>query len=828
MQGLMDARPIETEMPAGATRPTAGRPRYPHAALAGPLALGAARRTGGGRSFAKWCKPPRFLGRPLVLALAVGLSAAALTALCLGELSRQQREAFRSVQHTLEVLGKAATLDADLATVASEGRGFVADRTADSVARFDAAVSRVADDLASLRALTVDNPAQQAALAALGPLITARVGVLRNVIERLRAGDEEGGARVMRTQRGRGLMDQISAIAGNVKAEEKRLLVLRTEAARRAGQLALGGLIACGTLLAASATVVTVLLTGRKREREYLSHLRQLNAGLEERVRARTAELATSEARLHAYVHHLADGLLAIRVEPDGRFVYEEVNAAARAMLGIGEDAIGRDIREVWPDSEAEAIAARLRQCVSDRAPLHYGVTRETAEGRRELRVVLTPSEVAPEERVALLLASVRDVTHEVALEAQLRQRQRLEAVGQLTAGIAHDFNNLLQAILGSLQTLREQPSLGKLARECVALAEQAGWRGATLTHRLLAFSRQQALEPVLIWPGEVVEQMADLLQRTLGGRVRVQFTADEATWPVRADAAQLDACLFNLALNARDAMPSGGVLRLRVGNAGPHERLPADLPPGEYVSFVVKDEGAGMSPEALARAFEPFFTTKPVGKGTGLGLSMVQRFARQSGGDVRIESALGQGTTVSLWLPRVSQPEAAAPARADAEEAVEAGPARVLVVDDEPTVRETIAMFLTSAGLEPIPVASGAHALALLRAGEGCDLLVTDQSMPDMTGCELIDEVVQLRPTLPAILVTGYDKVSGLDQVEGRVTVLRKPFDRTALVRQAQALLGSAVLAAAVNAGTPALGLDHQVSNVVPFRAGPANSALA
>jgi CHASE3 domain sensor protein len=382
-----------------------------------------------------------------------------------------------------------ATLQADLATAASEGRGFVADRTTDSITRFDAAVSRVADDVASLRPLTADNPMQQATLSDLEPLIARRVAVLRSVIERLRAGDEEGAARTMRTQYGRALMDQVAVRTGNLKAEERRLLVQRTKAARRASQLALGGLIACGILRAASAIFVTVLLTARRREREYLSHLRRLNVSLEERVRARTAELAASEARQQTYVHHLADGLVAIRVERDGRFIYEEANAAARAMLHSGENPVGREVYEVWPKAEADIFVARLRQCASERIPLHYSTTLETAEGRRELRVVLAPVLAPPEAadaegRVTLLLASVRDVMHEAALEAQLRQRQRLEAVGQLTAGIAHDFNNLLQAILGSLQTLREQPSLGKLARECVALAEQAGWRGATLTHR--------------------------------------------------------------------------------------------------------------------------------------------------------------------------------------------------------------------------------------------------------------------------------------------------------------------------------------------------------
>ncbi|HJS86773.1 MAG TPA: ATP-binding protein, partial [Acetobacteraceae bacterium] len=443
--------------------------------------------------------------------------------------------------------------------------------------------------------------------------------------------------------------------------------------------------------------------------------------------------------------------------------------------------------------------------------------------------VLVSPGEPTAKERATLLLASVRDVTHETALEAQLRQKQRLEAVGQLTAGVAHDFNNLLQAIIGGLQVLQEQPGLGEQAQQCLAVAERAAWRGASLTHRLLAFSRQQALEPVLIRPAEMIAQLAELLQRTLGGRVRVQFTVEEATWPVRADAAQLDACLFNLALNARDAMAFGGLLRLHVGNAGPHEALPADLPPGEYVRFVVADDGAGMSPETLARVFEPFFTTKPIGKGTGLGLPMVQGFARQSGGDVRIESAPGQGTTVSLWLPRAMEAdEAAMPARSGAQEQVEPRPARVLVVDDEPTVRDAMVLFLTSAGLKPVPVASAGQALDLLRAGEACDLLVADQSMPDMTGCELIEKVVRLRPSLPTMLVTGYDKVSGLDQIEGRVTLLHKPFERITFLRQVQALLGATALVVAVGAGTQAPGIDREASNVVPFRAGAPSGALA
>lgn len=363
-----------------------------------------------------------------------------------------------------------------------------------------------------------------------------------------------------------------------------------------------------------------------------------------------------------------------------------------------------------------------------------------------------------------------------------------MAALGEITAGVAHDINNLMQAIQGTLEVLRAQPDLDAEGRGCVAVLDSSAQLGATLARRLLACPREPVPEPALLQPGEVLAKLAGLLARALGSRVHVEAGADDAAWPVRADPAQLDLALLNLALNARDAMPGGGVVRLHVSNADSGAAPLAGLPAGEYVRFTVEDEGTGMSPETLARALEPFFTTKAVGRGTGLGLSMVRSFARQSGGDVRIESAFGQGTRVSVWLPR-----AAAPLPAIAQDQGGDGRECVLIVDDEAAIRWTLSRFLARAGFSPVAAESAEAALERLRAGEACDLLVTDESLPGMTGRELIAEATRLRPDLPSLLITGYAEVNGREQLRAGVAVLRKPFARAAFVHQVQASLGAA-----------------------------------
>jgi CheY-like chemotaxis protein len=374
-----------------------------------------------------------------------------------------------------------------------------------------------------------------------------------------------------------------------------------------------------------------------------------------------------------------------------------------------------------------------------------------------------------------------------------------MEALGQLTGGVAHDFNNLLQAVRSSLHMLEAGGELrGAESRRALEVASQAVDRGATLTQHLLAFARRQRLAPAPVDLGAQVLGMATLLERTLGGAIRIRIDRDADVPPALVDPHQFDIALLNLAINARDAMPDGGTLTiavtsLRVGMAC-EETSPA-LEPGSYVAVTVRDSGAGMSPDVLARACEPFFTTKPVGQGSGLGLSMVHGLTAQSGGGIRLESHPGLGTAVTLYLPH-------APVESPAESkvAVPGGPAastgteplpvpsaalRILLVEDDALVRMANAAVLDEAGLMVSEAASGEEALALLETDEGIGVLVTDFAMPGMTGADLTRLVRRHRPGLPVLIVTGYAEKAVLQDLgrEPGIRILSKPIPPSALI---------------------------------------------
>lgn len=509
---------------------------------------------------------------------------------------------------------------------------------------------------------------------------------------------------------------------------------------------------------------------------------------LAQTIRQREQQFADANARLAAVFRNSADAMIVARIAGDGRYVYEAVNTVWESLTGVGHaTAIGLTPADCLPPAVARLVLAGWDRCARERCPVAYEFQTDR-RGREDWEAVAAPV-IEPDGRIERLMAVVRNVTGRKHLEASVRQLQRMEAVGQLTAGVAHDFNNLLQAIMGALDLLAENATLDSEALECVAMADAAAERGATLVHRLLAFSRKQALDPVLLRAEDVFADLATLLASTLGARIRLETAIAPGTWSVHADAGQLENCLFNLAINARDAMPVGGRLRLGADNVSGAAALAAGLPAGDYVRFTVSDTGGGMTPETLARAQEPFFTTKPIGKGTGLGLSMVSGFARQSGGDVRIDSAVGQGTTVSLWLPRAIAAEAPPPATAAADSAIRRRPL-VMVVDDDPSVRRMLTLLLDRAGMDALAYDGAEAALLALQAGAACDLMITDQSMPGLPGSDLILRVARLRPGLPAMLITGQDMVSGLDALIGRVAILRKPFRQDVFLEQARSLL--------------------------------------
>ncbi|HEY8610547.1 MAG TPA: ATP-binding protein [Roseomonas sp.] len=391
-------------------------------------------------------------------------------------------------------------------------------------------------------------------------------------------------------------------------------------------------------------------------------------------------------------------------------------------------------------------------------------------------------------------------VQERMKAEEALRQAQKMEAVGQLTGGLAHDFNNLLAGITGSLEMLRTrvaQGRTGELERYIVA-AQGASKRAATLTHRLLAFSRRQALDPKPTDINRLVAGMEDLIRRTMGPAVVVEVVAAGGLWATLVDTNQLENALLNLCINARDAMPNGGKLTIETGNRWLDERSAQDrdLAPGQYASLCVSDTGTGMPPEVIERAFDPFFTTKPVGQGTGLGLSMIYGFVRQSGGQVRIYSELGQGTTMCLYLPRhFGEAEAAEATEVTKRiEAPRAGQGEtVLVVDDEPTVRMLITEVLEDLGYTAIEATAGPAGLRVLQSNAHIDLLVTDVGLPGgMSGRQLAEAGRAVRPGLKVLFITGYaeNAVINHGHLEPGMHMLMKPFAMDTLASRIKSLI--------------------------------------
>jgi len=399
--------------------------------------------------------------------------------------------------------------------------------------------------------------------------------------------------------------------------------------------------------------------------------------------------------------------------------------------------------------------------------------------------------------------AALQDEAAErAAAEAKLRQVQKMEAVGQLTGGIAHDFNNMLAVIVGGLDLARRK--LHGPRREVefhLDNAMEGATRAAGLTRRLLAFARAEPFLPEAVAPAELVENMLELVDRAIGERISVQTRFADHLWHVWADPTQFENAVLNLAVNARDAMEGSGDLHLQVDNVTLKEAEIADLPGGDYVRIRVRDSGSGIAPEHIDRVFEPFFTTKAVGKGTGLGLSQIFGFARQCGGDVAIASSLGQGTTVSIYLPRSAAAaeqaaERVAPSVHYAEPVKGRHGAAILVVEDDPRVSRSTVGALEELGFRPYPAASGAEALDILARESDIELVVTDVMMPEMTGTELAAEIGRRRPQMPVLFVTGYVGEAGEAQELAGHALLRKPFTVNAL---------AGAVAAALNGSRPA-----------------------
>ncbi|MES2188395.1 MAG: ATP-binding protein [Pseudomonadota bacterium] len=451
-------------------------------------------------------------------------------------------------------------------------------------------------------------------------------------------------------------------------------------------------------------------------------------------------------------------------------FIYQPIVGAKGRIDGVFVD--GYDVTEKMQAQET------LRQ-------LNSGLEARVAERTRDLAAAMGRLQAESAERAAA--------------EEALRQAQKMEAVGQLTGGIAHDFNNLLQGITGSLDVLKLRLKLGRTenVERLLDGAMASAQRAAGLTHRLLAFSRRQPLDPKPVDANRLVGGMEDLLRRTMGERVHMQLALADGLWTTLCDGNQLENALLNLCINARDAMPDEGMLTIATSNeslAPGDARLAGDTASGDYVCIAIGDTGVGMPPDVLGKVFEPFYTTKPLGRGTGLGLSMIYGFARQSRGQIRLDSAVGEGTTACIYLPR--HDGAAAPAdrlpqlgeehRSDTRETL-------LVVEDEPVVRGLVVDLLRGLGYRVLEAGDGAAALLILESDVGIDLLVTDIGLPVVNGRQVFDAARIARPDLRALFMTGYAEGAAMEGelLRQGVELITKPFPLERLASQVARMLG-------------------------------------
>jgi signal transduction histidine kinase/CheY-like chemotaxis protein len=392
--------------------------------------------------------------------------------------------------------------------------------------------------------------------------------------------------------------------------------------------------------------------------------------------------------------------------------------------------------------------------------------------------------------------AFVRDLTHKIAAEDQLRQAQKMEAIGQLTGGIAHDFNNVLTVITGTIEILAEEVSAKPTLAAIVKLISEAADRGAELTAHLLAFARKQPLRPREVDVNRLVVDAAKLMRPTLGEHIEIRSTLMEQVWTASVDPGQLSSALLNLAINARDAMPDGGKLVLETKNVTFDEEYAAangDVQPGNYVMVAVSDTGAGIPAAIIDRVFEPFFTSKEVGKGSGLGLSMVYGFVKQSGGHIKVYSEEGHGTTFRLYLPRTDAPavQPAEPLPAE----IEGGNETILVVEDDELVRAYVSTQLRGLGYTTLTAANGAEALAIADRGAAFDLLFTDVIMPGpLNGRQLAAEMLQRRSQLKVLFTSGYTENAIIHhgRLDSGVLLLAKPYRKLDLARMLRVALNS------------------------------------
>lgn len=543
-------------------------------------------------------------------------------------------------------------------------------------------------------------------------------------------------------------------------------------------------------LVLSDGTAAQLAITRDVTERNKLRRAQQqLTAELEEKMQGRTRELEAalrrlqeSERSFQLLVESVTDYALYM-LDPTGRVV--SWNPGAKRIKGYeAAEIIGKNFECFYSEQDrAAGVPAAGLQTAAKEGRLETEGWRMRKDGTRFWANVIIDA-ITSDGHLVGYAKITRDITERRAAEARLRQAQKMEAVGQFTGGAAHDFNNLLMAILGSLEILRKRLPNDPRLLALLDNAMQGAKRGSSLTQRMLAFARRQELKHEAVDLAQLVSNMLELLERSLGPTINIETRFPPEAVRVRTDANQLETALLNLAINSRDAMPNGGTITISVVKqtiAGGH---PTSLPPGPYACLLVADTGQGMDEATLARATEPFFTTKGIGKGTGLGLSMVDGLTAQSGGKLIVQSIAGRGTTMELWFPITTMVDGATersptetPDRPQAER-----PLSILAVDDDSLVLSNVAVMLEDLGHKVIAVGSGARAVEEIESMPHIDVVITDQAMPVMTGLQLIEILRARRPNLPVILATGYAELP--PKLSASIGRLSKPFTQRALAK--------------------------------------------
>ncbi len=718
--------------------------------------------------------------RANVLVLVVPLIFLGLIGALSWERLNASRDARKWSQHSYTVLATMKDLAIALRDAERGQRGYVLTGKDEYLSPYREGRDRIAVLQGELQKLTADNDTQQGRLRALAPVVQHKLEELAQTVQARRDGGFEAALRIVDTDDGRNHMREAEAVLAAMLADEQRLLDERV-AENDARAAWVRWLVVAGSVLAVLTLLWAARLLNEAWSRSYRTEAEQRDLAL----------------RLRTTLDSLSQGVAVFG--PDRRLAswnecFQVLLDLPKAMTRSGTPYGALAEHTAEPGQPALETEDQIRHgSRNPRGAVTY--ERERADGHH-LEIRRTPM---PDGGFVL---TISDMTKRAQAEGVLREAQKMQAIGQLTGGIAHDFNNLLQVILGNLEFVRAKLDGDAKLQTRIERASWAAQRGATLTGQLLAFARKQPLTPAAIDLAATMPDLVPLLRRTLGEHIEVRYVETAGLWPAMADPAQLESAVLNLALNARDAMPGGGRLTIELGNKVLDEeyaRHHAEVVPGDYAMVAVSDTGHGMTPAVVARVFEPFFTTKPDGKGTGLGLAMVFGFVKQSGGHVKIYSEPGEGTTVKIYLPRAIGTATALTPRTGSPVELPRGSATVLVVEDEPAVREIACAILADLGYRVLEAADGEEALRVFGANAASvELLLTDVVLPGkVRGREVAERVQAIRPEVRVVFMSGYTENSIVHhgRLDDGVHLIGKPFKREQLARKVAEVLGTAAV---------------------------------